>query len=275
MRVVYRLEAAGGVPAEGQADPVDFPGGIRAEWEVGEGYIAAIRLILSGITLQRGPTGSIRTDTEEIKAKAYSAIGLIANNVFSQTGVDAFAPSKVIDGYPYDMGNNPDDISPEGADEQKEFERDGRWRLGGSRTLKWRILGEFDPSAYAAKVAHSPALANFADGLRAESPFVKYEQFYKVVEHFFPDTAKTHGGALEGPKLDRAVSAHISGMDARFTEDKVRELREVRIRSVHAHPYNTVGSHLSPQDIRDTRQVLERLPDLRDLARLLLENPPP
>ncbi len=274
MRVDHRLAAIELVPVEEQPDPVDLGNGVRAEWEVNDNAVAAVHLILTGVTLKRGASGSITTNTDEIKSKTFYAINLIANNVLFQTGVDAFAPSKVIKGYPNDMGNYPSSIDPETDDEKKELNRDNRRTVGNSLPTSWRILGKFDSSMYLARVAHSAGLANYADGIRAESPFVKYEQFYKVIEHFFPDPNRRHGGALQGNELDRAVSAHMVRIDSRFTQSKVKKLREVRIRSMHAHPYNTVGSHLSPQNMQDTQTLVQALPDLQDLARLLLERPP-
>ncbi len=239
MRVIYRAQIGEAIPVAGQPDPTDLDDGTRAEWEVEDNRLTALRLILSGMTLERdAATGAILMTTPAIEQAAFHAASLVANCLFVQTGIDALDPYAVVQ-------QSPQDIGPETPEEEWEFEQNSRRRVQISLRLGWAIRGTFDPTSYPRWLASSAALASFADGLRIQSPFARYEQLYKIVKHFFEEN---------GANLDRAVSAHASRFNPSFREQDIKHLRAVRIRSMHPRSHK-MGAHLNPESVRDLKEV--------------------
>ncbi len=122
-----------------------------------------------------------------------------------------------------------------------------------------------DPSTYPVNSNHANALANFADGLRVTNPILKYEQFYKVLEHSFSERNIVGNNAL-----DKAVATYVTTFDSQFDECAVRRLRNVRNRCVHPRQAN----HINPQNFSAVEELRSTLPAMEGLARILIEHPP-
>jgi hypothetical protein len=253
MKAVYRVEATTPIPVSVPPVPVNA-GGVPVEWEVEEAHVIAMRFTVAGAQLQRDPTsGAILTATPELEAEAFRIVTYVANSIFIQTGLDAFDPYSIV-------GNSALDVMPETAEEDAEFQRDARRTATRSVRLRANVSRIFDPSTYTDNVENWPALADYADALRMQNPFLKYEQLYKVVEYF--------SGRAEGAAFDHKISA----MEPSFTEREIGLLRELRNRSIHAEPRR--GTHLSPQNIQDVGAVLQAMPRLQVLAWRLLQSVP-
>ena len=183
-----------------------------------------------------------------------------------QTGFEAFDPYVVI-------GHSPD-VSPETTEEEQEFKRARGQTRSTSAKQAVALTEPFNPSVYASHETHPDALASYADGLRAESPFLKYEQFYKVIEYFFEGEQK---GKREVD--DNEVNAYVSNANPILaaTIGNFADLHDLRIRAIHMKPQAKRlkdKTHLSPNSFQHIQEIVMALPKLQDLARLLLKNPP-
>jgi hypothetical protein len=89
---MYLIEANESIPVETELSPVSTNLG-EVEWEVREGSVEAVRLVISGIALQRDPvSGAILALTDEIEQRAFQVASFIANCVLVQTGFNIYDP---------------------------------------------------------------------------------------------------------------------------------------------------------------------------------------
>jgi hypothetical protein len=262
MRVEYRLDVVPPLPVQAAVKPI-IVDDISVSWEISEGKLTAICFTLCGGRLRRDRVSdSILTDFPELEPRAFQIASYVANRIFIQTTFDAIDPYVVV-------GKWHSEIEPETPAEQQEFERNPTRQIGKSLGLRFHVRGTFDPTSYTDRPEHWSALANFSDALRVRSPFLKFEQLYKVVEHFAGKDSR--GETKQGQDFDQAIFNHVINLDSSFSENEIKDLRELRIRSTH--PENRKGSHLNPQNIEDVRTIDQSLPRLKRLAELLLDNP--
>lgn len=255
MRAFYRIpiRAGGGVPVTTEIVPFQI-GNAKIDWETdSNNKLSSIGLTISGAELRRDSTGVILSTYPELQEAAFKVATYIANSILVQTGADTIDPEFVL--------LNTPEVFPETPEEETLFSSTPK-RLDiavRAIALCWGILS---PDEYAPGFDHSAALASFADGIRVSSPFLRYEQFYKVIEHFFSD---------EGEGLDEAVSNYASSHDPRFTKKMIEQLRRLRNRCVHPQARH---GHVNPESRASLSEVKYFLTHLEPLARLLLRFPP-
>jgi len=255
MKAFYRIpiKAGGGVPVTTKIAPVQI-GNAKIDWGMdGNNKLSSIGLTISEAELRRDSAGVIHATYPELEEAAFKAATYIANSILVHTGADAIDPEIVLLKTP--------ELFPETPEEETLFASSPK-RLDiavRAIALCWGILS---PNEWVPEFEQSAALASFADGIRVSSPFLRYEQFYKVIEHFFSD---------KGEGLDEAVSNHASSHDPRFTKKMIEQLRRLRNRCVH--PQAPHG-HVNPESRASLSEVKYFLTHLEPLARLLLRFPP-
>lgn len=261
MRAIYRLLVKQGliIPVPSGTKPIVIKN-TEVRWEAdAENHLKEVVLVFSGWKIKRESKGTNVIPYPELEDEmyAYRLGAYIANSILIQTGFDAIDPEKVLLEAP--------DIFPETAEEEM------RESASGMRTLDWKkctinVLdphGEFLPKEYPAGFGNSAAAANYADGLRVSSPILQYEQFYKVVEHFF----KKKGGWNNA-----TISRYASQYNPKYDEAQIKKLKDLRHRCIHPHPHLN-QRHANSEDIKSIREVKAALTDMRNLALLLLHHP--
>ncbi len=265
MRVEYRLPVKQDinipVPLGTNSIVIEIPDikNTKVQWEVdAKKNLSAVVLVIHGLEIKRESKGNNISPYPEPEDEmyAYRLAVYIANCILIQTGFDAIDPEKVLLAAPH--------VFPETTAEET------RKSASGMNIIAWEkctinVLvppGEFLPKEYPAGFCYSAASASYADGLRVSSLFLKYEQFYKVVEHFFTE---------KGEKLDVSVSKHALQNDFKCNQVQIKKLRDLRNRCIH--PQMPTG-HVNPENTKSIEEVRAALPDLRNLALWLLSHPP-
>ena len=263
MEMIYRLPVKLGVdvPVQSGTSSISIDSA-EVSWEIAEGKLNTVVLRIPNQPLRLDERGVVLSTYPELESHAYRLSTYIANCLFKQTGFDAIDPETVLLKTP--------ELRAETAEEKDILTHRGNTVGTGNRML-YNIHGHFEPKEYPTIFKHSAAIALYADGLRAKSRFQQYELSFKVVEYFFPK--KNGSSALPSKALDKAVSGHAYPFDNRFSEPQIKELRELRSRSIHPYTYPDIGPHANPEDLQALRKVEASLPLLRDLARLLLQHP--
>lgn len=257
MRVVYKLPVKDGVLISvlDQDNKFSFDD-IKVEWEVNDkNHLAFVNLIITGVELTITDRGFIQDSFPELEERVFQVGSYIANRIFIQTGVEALDPNFVFYGYV--------NVFPETLEEENIF-ANYRTAFYSCLPITWNIIKQAfqPPENFTSNFKQSKAFAHYADGLRVSSPFLRYEQFYKVLEHFCDKT---------GEAFDRRVSIYVIKHDQRFNQAQVENLRIIRNRIMHPNHKN---GHLNPSDIASTHNVEAALPLLRDIVKILLQNPP-
>jgi len=119
-----------------------------------------------------------------------------------------------------------------------------------------------DLKTYSEDFCRSMVFVYFADGLRATNPGIKYELFYRVIECFF-----------EKDKVlsTQEVASYCEKIDSRFGFETIKELRAIRNQLTHPHAELV---HLSTDNLLDLAKIQTKIPLIKDLAKLLINNPP-
>lgn len=224
---------------------------------VGSNWVTDVDLIATGAEIHFTPSGAVSDDYPDYHDRLFRVLGSLADFVLIGTGQDALNPATVLALRPT--------VEPETPEEQRAVADAPPQAVGRASATGWAVVtAPFSPSAFAAHAAQVDAQASLASGLRAGDAFVKYREFYRVIEHFF---------LQEGPALDAAVSCHALQFDPSFDQATVKDLREIRIGLTHPHPRKARA--LSPLDRADRQLVADKLLRIEQLARLLLRHPPP
>lgn len=255
MKAFYRIpiKAGGGVPVTTKIAPVQI-GNAKIDWEMdGNNKLSSIGLTISEAELRRDSVGVIHATYPELEETAFKAATYIANSILLHAGADVIDPEFVL--------LNTPELFPQTAEEETLFASSPKRCEIALRALvvSWGVLSS---NEWVPGFEHSAALASFADGIRVSSPFLRYEQFYKVIEHFFSG---------EREELDEAVSSYASSHDPTFTKKLIEALRKLRNRCVHPQARH---GHVSPESVASLSEVKSRLPQLESLARLLFRFPP-
>lgn len=257
MKVTYQIPIEEKDLILGNSKQYTFDG-ICVEWDVdSKNNLNYINLIISGIPIEKLKELKQRDNNPEVmklRERMFSVMSYIANRILIEKGRD------ILDlDYVKNVGFC---ISPETIDEERYFPK-GTIESGAILLLKANIINKALklPDDFERGFKFSEAYAHYVEGLRVLSPFLRYEQFYKVIEHFFKK---------KGEKLDLAVSLHVSKYDKGFDHNQIEKLRNLRNRIVHPRK----RGHLNPSDIVSTREVEAALPLLHGLIKVLLQNPP-
>lgn len=259
MKVIYRipLKEKGLVLSHSGYRPYVIDG-ISVQWEVGsETNLNYINLIMSGIEigmLKELKQNDTNPKVLELRERMFNVISYIANRILIKKGQDLVDLDYV--------RIVPLDIYPEASDEDKYFPT-GPIESSRPFLVRFNVINKelILPDDFEIGFKHSEAFANYADGIRVTSPFLRYEQFFKIVEYFF-----SHKDTF-----DREVSKHASKYDNRFSQEQIHHLKRIRHRSMHYHVYD---GHLNPSDLAAVHEVEANLTLLRELVQLLLKYPP-
>lgn len=256
MQVTYQLQPAQAVTVSPSTNSKD-------EVKVGEGFISwnvdtenqlkDIFISFKGMPIEWTHDKLIDTSYSRIRPMAYRLGLYIANRLFLQTNVDGIQTQPKFELSATIQAETPDEV---------EILKKHRRRVQSSVEIVWSHVNDFEPSNYDDLFSHSEALANYSDGMRVSSLFLKFQQFYKVVEYFVP---------MSGIKFDRAVSRYAVKFNAQFTEGEIGRLRELRNRCTH--PKHGAG-HVSSERVAGMAEVERNLDSIRELALLFLKNPP-
>ncbi len=95
--------------------------------------------------------------------------------------------------------------------------------------------------------------------MNTESPIIKFERFYKVVETFF---------TTRGTSLDSDISAFMKKYDPEFNSDDFQQLRDLRNRCIL--PQHRKG-HIASNDLSLLNELGIRTKELHKIAELLLK----
>jgi len=256
MRVVYNLPVKDGVviSISDQEKKIAFDN-INVKWEMNkENHLAFVNLIITGIELTITNRGFIQDSFPELEERAFQVGSYVANRIFIQTGVEALDPNFVFYGYV--------NVFPETLEEEKIF-ANHRTAFHSCLPITWNIIKEAfqPPEDFTNGFMVSKAFANYADGLRVPSPFLRYEQFYKVLEHVCDSRDEN--------LFCNRISSLIFQYDQGFTPDSIRCLRYLRNRIIHP---KTPYGHLNPSDVVSTREVESSLPLLQSIVKKLLQH---
>lgn len=220
-----------------------------------ENKIKELKIAFSDISYDVSPWGErekIILREKELRYNAYSICSYISNRILTESHVDAFDCNEFMD-------NNAPGIYPE---DQQEKEDIARYKTTHSHIFRivysienFTNLDNFDKG-----YQYENAYAAYADGLRANSIFTRYVQYYKAIE------------ALVGDKgIDNEVSKITEAINPKFDKARFKELRELRNRC--EHPYvNHAKGHLSSSDIRHIKEVEDNMNDLVTIAKILFDH---
>ena len=226
----------------------------KINWITEQEKLKKIELVFGGLELTKNSNGVIIADDPELNEKVYRLAAFISNNILIQNGIDAINYKSVLNSSPDLVGENPE--------EKAEISSSGI-RKHNSLPCHAKITNPINPEDYPNNLNNSEAVALFADAIRVKTPFQKYELLYKIVEFFFPD--------LRGKALDKKVCNYIKVYDKKYEdENEFTKLRRLRNRCVHSGN----NDHVNPEDLASVREIRKVLPQLNDLAKLLLNNPP-
>lgn len=232
---------------------------INIEWDVDSNKnLNYIKLIISGIPiemLKELKQGNNEPTVLKLKKRMFSVISYIANRILIQKGRD------IVD-LDY-LRIMPFNIYPETPDEEKYFPK-GPIEPMPHLLIRTNIISKklMLPDDLETGFKFSEAFANYADGLRALSTFLRYEQFYKGLAHFCEGRDKN---------FCTKIRNYVIQYDNSFTTDKIKELRDLRNRITH--PKANHG-HLNPSDMISTREVESALPLLKKLVEIILKYAP-
>jgi hypothetical protein len=223
-------------------------------WEVdSSGHLAAVQMTIHGQPIRLTDGGAINPSYRELEDLAFRTATYIANSLLIQTGIDALDPEQVVRTSPR--------VFPETPEEEAIFDTT-RQAVHCSQMFTYSVTAPFDPSNYAAGHKHTTAVMAYADGLRVSNPFLRYAQFYQVIEYYFPKK--------QGKELDRAVSKHLSTYDSKFDEMFVERVRDIRNRCTHPGR----ADYLNPESTASFQEVQKHLPRILEVVRLLVQHPP-
>lgn len=246
------------IPVSDDVVPITFNNNCRVSWQKNaDNNLENVILEILGQQIYRDQKGTILSSYPQIDTIAYNMAVFLANNIFIQTSVHAIDPLVVL--------NHSLELIPESADEENALSNSPK-QAYASLKMSVNILGKFEPKIFESYLNISTALAHFANGCRQNEPFVKFEQFYKVIESVFKKEQNEHAN-----NFDKRVSDHILQYDAHFIQDTLERLRQLRNRCVHP---NARQGHLSPEDLVAVRDIKSSLSEIQQLAKLSLDHPP-
>lgn len=216
--------------------------------------IKNISIVFKGRSITKDSSGAILTTSRQLDEKAFKIATYISNKVFLDTGIDGFDPETI-------LYNSPN-VFPESEKEKEiidnSIKRGFHIMKGTVTIIKPLQLVRFEED-----IKHSKAIAFYAEAKRTEGSIQKYELLYKVIEYFFPN--KT------GDSLDKEVSDYCKQYDQMYGDENfIESLRRLRNRCIH--PDNK--RHVNLEDLASIREVIDMVPNIDNLVRLLLENPP-
>ena len=212
-------------------------------------YLEKIRVIISGLPMKWERADLIHPNYPETRDKAYRIIKYLVDRIHLQVMHKSFDLSR--------FENIKTIVTPE-TEEEKDNWSKFRKRIIANFEMPYSILGAADTSDYESGFKYAQAFSNLTDALNTDSPIIKFQRFYKVVETFFT----THGTVL-----DSEISAFMRKYDPNFKPDDFQQLRDLRNRCIH--PQHRKG-HIASNDLSLSNELENRTKELKKIAELLL-----
>jgi len=212
-------------------------------------YLKKIRVIISDLPMKWERADLINPSYPETRDKAYRIIKYLVDRIQLQVMIKSFDLSRI--------DNIKTIVSPETEEEKENWSKFIK-RIMASLEMPYSILGAADTSDYESGFKYAQAFSNFTDALNTESPIVKFERFYKVVETFF---------TTNGHALDSDISVFMGKYDPKFKSDDFKHLRDLRNRCIH--PQHRKG-HIASNDLALSNELESRTKELKKIAELLL-----
>lgn len=275
MRAVYtisidekpRIKKPGIKLSETQTIPLAHNIKIKLYNDQKTGYLQRILIEISNLEVDAvAPYLEGLADTSssrELESIAHKLTVYLANVLFKQTSIEVFDHNKIDLEYP--------EVLPETPEEEEILARHRPMRSGTLNT-SWRILRSIEPEKIREYFANAVAVNHYAEAQKTGNPFRKYEQFYKVIEYFFDkEQPKQKSCGQQPDSFVKRVSRYACTYDEQYTEDVIKNIREIRNRVVH--PRARKG-HLAPGDLTANKSITEYLLKIEKLAELLLDHPP-
>lgn len=230
--------------------------GCEVKWEANEsGFFKGITISLCGTEIVgKNENGFILSEQDKVEEKIYRVASFCSNSIYKQTKLELIDADELFSDSPI--------YEAENKREEELLKNEaiiGYSSIGAMLQISEKLEPEkfMDP----VKFNQSSALATYTDALRIQNPLRRYEQFFKVVEHYFDTHTK---------QFDQKVSAYASQFNSIFDEDKIKQLREDRNRCTH--PQAKLGPYNS-ENIISLRTITSQLKDIKLLAEIFLENP--
>lgn len=255
MQVNFQLKPTRKIQVD---DPQDFKSTKLEDaeiiWDIDKNKnLKDITISFKGINNIENPSGVILTTNDELDEKAFKIAMYIANKIFLITGIDEINPESV-------LYNSPS-VIPENEREKEILEKN---KKQGFRIIpaSCNVVKSFKLEKFGEDIKYSKAITLYAEAKRTKSPFQKYELLYKVIEYFFPNK--------KGEKIDKAVSDYCKQYDPIYgSKDFMIAFRRLRNRCIHPDH----KKHANPEDLASVREVVDMVPKIEKLVKLLLEHP--
>jgi len=229
-------------------------GQFEVSWDISEeNLLQNILVSISEQNIEKDTEGKIDGIFPHLREELYKTVSYISNKIFTQTGVQVFTPSIVFSIAP--------DLIPENCEEEHDLKACPKKRAI-QQQISWQIFNHLDLNGFSEDYAHLEAYSYIADANRVESPFLQFEQLFKVIEFFFGGTDQN---------FDRRVSAYTITLDRRFDQNKIETFRNLRNRCIH--PTAHLG-HANQIDLSAVNEIRRELPELRNLINMLISAPP-
>lgn len=255
MKILYKIPTI--VDKNLQWKEMLFPitvGRFEISWDISEdNLLRNILVSISGQEIEKDSSGKIDGIFEHLKDEIFRVVNYLSNKIYVQTGAHVLNPSVVFTIAP--------DLVAESSEEEHELKTCPKKRAIQYPT-SCRIYNFLDLSDFSEGNSFSEVFSYIADANRVESPFLKFEQFYKVIEYFF--------GATNG-NFDLTVSNYTKQINASYDKNQIKALRELRNRCIH--PKARYG-HVNQEDLNAVKEVNNALSILRTLVFQLIKMPP-
>ncbi len=146
-------------------------------------HLAFVKIIFSGISvnqLQINNNGRIIPKFPELEEQVFRVSSYVANRIFIQARVEIL-------NLQYGIYVTPEILPERPTDE--EFLAMHEIAFQATLPITWNIIRDRfqKPDDFERGFKFSKAYAHYAEGLRVYSRFLRYEQFFKIIEYFFPN----------------------------------------------------------------------------------------
>lgn len=261
MKINYYLKANPLIRRPFNQEVTSYIEDCKVKWEGDEsGFFKGVCISVSNVeVIGKNENGFVFKEQDNLEMRVYRIASFCSNSVYVQTKLQLLdAESLFLESPTYEAENT---------------EEEGLLRsepLIGYSSI-WGMLNipdKLDPEMFMNqdKFNGSSVLATYTDALRIQNPLRRFEQFFKVIEHFFDTSIKESNRLV----FDKKVAEHASQYNAFFDEDIIKRLRESRNRCIH--PQARLGPHNS-ENVISRRTISAQLNDIQLLAEIFLEHP--
>jgi len=213
--------------------------------------ICGINVFIPNAKVAYDDRGKVVPD-ETKSAQAYLIANYVADILHMQTG------KCIIVRGPYTLK-----LIPESEKEKRRFIE----KYAGSSTeiLKVDVKGHcnLSESGLNKYVNQKDAFSIYMDAKRMINPIGRYREFFRVLDHFFP---------YKWLEFDTKVSTYLQRFNAKYTMGLIENLRNLRNRCSHA---KSKKRYITPYDLEGVKEVGANLGTIEEIAKLLINNPPP